>query len=130
MDLARERTIVLQEEILNRIAQEQNSRTYVLTIVAAIFLPLSFLTGVFGMNRKSRDMLKFSKRKHSIKKKYSDYTPNNEVYMSYLIEKYKVPYTEIGMRWNFILDNTIKNHSAACYFVHQVNKNFKEVLNK
>ena len=50
LDLARERTIVLQEEILNRIAQEQNSRTYVLTIVAAIFLPLSFLTGVFGMN--------------------------------------------------------------------------------
>ena len=87
-------------------------------------------TGVFGMNRKSRDMLKFSKRKHSIKKKYSDYTPNNEVYMSYLIEKYKVPCTEIGMRWNFILDNTVNNYSAACYFVHQVNKNFKEILNK
>lgn len=50
LDLARERTIVLQEEMVNRVAQEQNSRTYLLSIVAAIFLPLSFLTGVFGMN--------------------------------------------------------------------------------
>lgn len=50
LDLARERTLVLQEEMQNRIAQEQNSRTYLLSIVAALFLPLSFLTGVFGMN--------------------------------------------------------------------------------
>ncbi len=50
LDLVRERTLVLQEELRNRIAQEQNARTYLLTIVAAIFLPLGFLTGVFGMN--------------------------------------------------------------------------------
>ena len=50
LDLARERTLVLQEDIMNRIAQEQNSRTYLFSIVATIFLPLSFLTGVFGMN--------------------------------------------------------------------------------
>ena len=35
---------------MNRIAQEQNARTYVLSIVAAIFLPISFITGLFGMN--------------------------------------------------------------------------------
>jgi len=39
-----------QEEILGRMAQQQNARMYVLSIVAAIFLPLSFLTGLFGMN--------------------------------------------------------------------------------
>ena len=50
LDLARERAMVLHEELQNRIAEQQNSRMYVLSIVAAIFLPLSFLTGVFGMN--------------------------------------------------------------------------------
>ncbi len=50
LDLARERTIVLQEELQNRVAEQQNTRMYVLSIVSAIFLPLSFLTGVFGMN--------------------------------------------------------------------------------
>lgn len=50
LDLARERTLVLQEDLRNQLAEEQNSRTYLLSIVAAIFLPLSFLTGVFGMN--------------------------------------------------------------------------------
>lgn len=50
LDLIRERCLVLQEELMNRIAQEQNARMYVLSIVAAIFLPISFVTGVFGMN--------------------------------------------------------------------------------
>ena len=50
LDLVRERALVVQEELLNRIAQEQNSRTYLLSVVAAVFLPISFLTGMFGMN--------------------------------------------------------------------------------
>ena len=50
LDLARERAVVLQEELLSHIAQEQNSRMYVLSIVAAIFLPLTFITGLLGMN--------------------------------------------------------------------------------
>jgi zinc transporter len=50
LDLARERAMVLQEELQNRVAEQQNARMYVLSIVAAVFLPLSFLTGVFGMN--------------------------------------------------------------------------------
>jgi len=50
LDLARERALVLHGELQNRIAEQQNSRTYLLSIVATIFLPLSFLTGVFGMN--------------------------------------------------------------------------------
>ncbi len=35
---------------MNRIAQEQNSRMYLLSVVAAIFLPLTFVTGMLGMN--------------------------------------------------------------------------------
>ena len=50
LDLSRERALVLQSDLQNRIAEQQNSRMYLLSIVAAIFLPLSFLTGVFGMN--------------------------------------------------------------------------------
>lgn len=50
LDLVRERALVVQEELLNRISQEQNARMYVLSIVAAIFLPITFISGVFGMN--------------------------------------------------------------------------------
>ncbi len=50
LDLVREHALVTQEELMNRIAQEQNTRTYLLTVVAAVFLPLTFLSGVFGMN--------------------------------------------------------------------------------
>lgn len=50
LDLVRERALVVQEELLNRIAQEQNARMYVLSVVAALFLPITFITGLFGMN--------------------------------------------------------------------------------
>ncbi|MDX1572278.1 MAG: zinc transporter ZntB [Xanthomonadales bacterium] len=50
LDLVRERAVLIQEELQNRIAEEQNSRIYVLSIVTAIFLPLTFITGLFGMN--------------------------------------------------------------------------------
>jgi zinc transporter len=50
LDLARERAVVLQEEFLGQLAQEQNARMYVLSVVAAIFLPLTFITGLLGMN--------------------------------------------------------------------------------
>jgi len=50
LDLARERALVLYGELQNKIAERQSARTYLLSLVATIFLPLSFLTGVFGMN--------------------------------------------------------------------------------
>lgn len=50
LDLVRERALVAQEEFLGIMANEQNTRMLLLSIVAAIFLPLSFLTGLFGMN--------------------------------------------------------------------------------
>lgn len=50
LDLARERAMVAQEELLSSLAHEQNSKMYLLAMVSAVFLPLSFLTGVFGMN--------------------------------------------------------------------------------
>ncbi len=50
LDLARERSVVIQEEFFEMIAQQQNNRMYVLSVVAAIFLPLTFITGLLGMN--------------------------------------------------------------------------------
>ena len=50
LELARENALVTQEELMNRIAQEQNSRMYLLSVIAAIFLPLTFVTGLLGMN--------------------------------------------------------------------------------
>ena len=50
LDLARENALVTQEELMNRVAMEQNSRMYLLSVIAAIFLPLTFVTGMLGMN--------------------------------------------------------------------------------
>jgi len=50
LDLARERAMVAQEEMLNMLAHDQNSKMFILSIVAAIFLPLAFFTGLMGMN--------------------------------------------------------------------------------
>ena len=50
LELARERALVIQEELMNRLALEQNSRMYLLSLVAAVFLPLTFATGLLGMN--------------------------------------------------------------------------------
>ena len=35
---------------MNRVAHEQNARIYLLSVIAAIFLPLTFVTGLLGMN--------------------------------------------------------------------------------
>ncbi len=50
LDLLRERLLVLQEETMNRMMEQQNSRMYALSIVAVIFLPITFVSGLFGMN--------------------------------------------------------------------------------
>jgi zinc transporter len=50
MDLARERAVVVQEELISRLSERMDRTMYVLSIVAAIFLPLGFLTGLLGVN--------------------------------------------------------------------------------
>lgn len=50
LDAVRERAAVTQEELLSRLSEQLNTRMYVLSIVAAIFLPLGFLTGLLGSN--------------------------------------------------------------------------------
>ena len=50
LDAVRERAAVTQEEVQSRLAEQQNIRMYVLSIVSAVFLPLGFLTGLLGIN--------------------------------------------------------------------------------
>ena len=50
LDAVRERAVVIQEELLGRLSEQMNKRMFVLSIVAAVFLPLGFLTGLLGIN--------------------------------------------------------------------------------
>ena len=50
LDSVRERASVVQDEVLNRLTERQNRNSYVLTVVAAIMLPLSFITSLFGVS--------------------------------------------------------------------------------
>lgn len=97
-------------------------------------------TGVIGVNKKSAGLINFSEC-HSVfsnAKKDTIYPyeiskrwkPNNEVYLSYLLERYDLPYTNIGLQWNFILDHTHKKYSPVAHFYHCVNKDFNFVLSQ
>lgn len=50
LEAIRERAAVAQEEQSQHLAAELNRRIYALSIVAGLFLPLSFLTGLLGIN--------------------------------------------------------------------------------
>lgn len=50
LDAVRERLQVVKEELSNALADRLNANLYFLAIISAIFLPLGFLTGLFGMN--------------------------------------------------------------------------------
>lgn len=50
LDAARERAAVTQEELNNLLADQMNRTMYLLTVVAAVLLPPSLLTGLLGIN--------------------------------------------------------------------------------
>lgn len=50
LDAARDRADLTHEELASRMAEQLNARMYLLSVVAAFFLPLSFLTGLLGIN--------------------------------------------------------------------------------
>ena len=97
-------------------------------------------TGVLCGNKKASQSLKFSKNIKMLDKKMQqakndslypkEYTEpwlrNNEVYLSFLLEKYNIKYNNIGIQWNYILDENVKELSSGVHLVHQVNKNFSQ----
>ncbi|MDH3342708.1 MAG: zinc transporter ZntB [Gammaproteobacteria bacterium] len=50
LDAVRDRAAVVQEELVNRLTEQMNKRMYMLSMVAAVFLPLGFITGLLGIN--------------------------------------------------------------------------------
>jgi zinc transporter len=50
IDVSKESAVVLLDELRGRALASSERTNYLLTIVAAIFLPLSFLTGLLGIN--------------------------------------------------------------------------------
>ncbi|MEO0485346.1 MAG: CorA family divalent cation transporter [Pseudomonadota bacterium] len=50
LDAAKERLVILGDHLLAQEAARQGRNSYILGVMAAIFLPLGFLTGLFGVN--------------------------------------------------------------------------------
>ncbi len=50
IDISKESAVVLQDELRARALARSERTNYILTIVAAVFLPLGFLTGLLGIN--------------------------------------------------------------------------------
>ena len=50
LDSARDRAAITNEELNSRLSEQMNRTMYIISLVAAIFLPLGFLTGLLGIN--------------------------------------------------------------------------------
>lgn len=50
LDLIRERATVIQDEVVNNMTERLNRNMFILSTLTALFLPLGFLTGLFGIN--------------------------------------------------------------------------------
>lgn len=50
LDAIRERSQIVKDELANALANKMNKNMYMLSIIAGIFLPLGFLTGLMGIN--------------------------------------------------------------------------------
>lgn len=50
LDISKESVVVMQDDLRARAIASTNRTSYLLTIVASIFLPLTFLTGLLGIN--------------------------------------------------------------------------------
>lgn len=50
MDSLRERAMINMDELSNRVREQTQENMYMLSVLVAIFVPLTFITGLFGMN--------------------------------------------------------------------------------
>lgn len=50
LEAVRERSALMHEELTDRRAEQMDSRALLIAIVALVFLPLTFITGLLGMN--------------------------------------------------------------------------------
>lgn len=50
LDAIQERAKLLQEELAGRALEETNRNMVILSVVTAVFMPVTLITGIFGMN--------------------------------------------------------------------------------
>ncbi len=50
LDSVRERAVVTQEELSSRLSEKMERKMYLLSVVSLIFLPMTFVTGLLGIN--------------------------------------------------------------------------------
>ena len=50
LDAGRERASVVHDQLANHLSDELNRGMYTLSVIAAVFLPLGFITGLLGIN--------------------------------------------------------------------------------
>lgn len=50
IDSLRERAMINMDELSNRVREQTQENMYMLSVLAAIFVPMTFITGLFGMN--------------------------------------------------------------------------------
>ena len=50
LDTIRDKVSLIQEELANSLSDQVNKKMYILSIISAVFLPLTFLTGLLGIN--------------------------------------------------------------------------------
>lgn len=50
LDAGRERAAIIQDELTTRLNEQMNRNMYVLSVIAAIFLPMTVITGLLGIN--------------------------------------------------------------------------------
>tara|TARA_A100001015_G_scaffold310088_1_gene410774 strand:- start:655 stop:1434 length:780 start_codon:yes stop_codon:yes gene_type:complete len=132
---------------LNKGKQQHQQNVYVKTCAKNAMLSLDFIngndllinTGVIGCNKNIVNQIDFSNKRNILynileeamtDNLYPDelsksFFHNNEVYLSYIVEKYNIPFINLGMPWNFILDGYCRKPSAAAHLLHHVNKEFE-----
>ena len=55
---------------------------------------------------------------------------NNEVYFSFLLEKFNIDFNNIGIQWNYILDSVVSEYTPGAHLIHQVNKDFHDTISR
>lgn len=50
LDMIRDRAQIINDELSNTLSEKMNKNLYVLSLIAALFLPLGFFTGLMGIN--------------------------------------------------------------------------------
>ena len=88
---------------------------------------LNFKSRINMLNNK----LKEAKEDNLYPKEFSKgWIKNNEIYFSYILERFNLKFNNIGIQWNYILDDSVTEFTDGAHLIHQVNKDFNATFSK